>query len=82
MKIEVYYLEPDADVIELNEDQEAAWLAYQAKLEEARKAQKESGWTAATPLYAEADTLYEDLIEELYFSLQYPEFEIEDIQEW
>ena len=82
MKIEVYYEAPDADIIELNEDQEAAWLAYRSKLEEARAAQREKGWTAATPLYTEADTLYEDLIEELYFSLQYPEFEIEDIQEW
>ncbi len=81
MKVEVYFEQPDSDIIELNEEQEELWIEYSTSLEKAREISREQGWKAARFEYNRADNALDSLIGSLRYDLSY-DLPVEDITEW
>lgn len=81
MKIEVWYEAPDADVIELDEDQEEVWLKYSDLRVKAMGALRNREYEKYHELDREADLLFEELVESIFPQLAH-DLPIEDINEW
>jgi hypothetical protein len=81
MKIEVWYEAPDADVIELNEEEEELWIKYSDLREKAMEAVRNREYDKYREIDGEADDLFEELSDLLYPKLTH-NLPVEDITEW
>lgn len=82
MKVEIYYEAPDAQILELTDEQAELWTIYSDAVERSRELQRSQGWTNETwEAYAKVDEAYENFEESIQFALDY-DMPIDEITEW
>lgn len=86
MKIEIWYEAPDADVIDLNEEQTELFEKYTRLQDEATKCLRDAGdpdrWAKYREAESEAQEVYEKLMESIHSKLSHPDLNVEQITEW
>lgn len=82
MKVEIYYEAPDAQVLELTDEQAELWTIYSDAVNRSRELQRTQGWTSETlAAHAKVDEAYENFEESIQFALDY-DMPIDEITEW